>query len=147
MEKAVFKVEILADFTVGEDGTIPVLAPKDWLQGVSTGEEFEMDFDGGIIRCRHIGLVPQNKFAPKMIVMPFGAASEFRGNDRATEIAVMARGRRISRTEVEKLKIAFEDAFDDEFIISYWEDVFKKVKGVEKFMAFLFKEVLGVTQG
>lgn len=134
--------EILADFTVNKDGTIPVLAPNGCIQGISTGEEFEMSFTGGTFRCRCIGLVPQNKFSSKMIVMPFGAASEFRGNDRATEIAVMARGRRISRTEVEKLKIAFKDAFNDEFIISYWEDVFKKEKGLFRTMNFLFSVIV-----
>ena len=133
---------LLADFTVDEDGTIPVLASKGCLQGVSTGEEFEMDFEGGTIRCRYIGLVPQNKFAAKMIVMPFCAASEFRGNDRATEISVMAKGRKISRSEFEKLKIAFEDKFDDEFIVSYWEDIFKKVKGLFHTMNFLFSVII-----
>lgn len=133
---------ILEDFTADEAETIPILAPNDWLQGVSMGEEFEMDFEGGIIRCRHVGLVPQNKFAGKMIVLPFCATSKFRGNDRATEIAVMARDRKIARSEFEKLKIAFEDEFGDEFIVSYWEDSFKKVKGLFHTMNFLFSVII-----
>lgn len=134
--------DVRAGFTVGEDGVVPVLAPKDLLQTVSLSEVFEMRYAEKDIRCRLVGNLPPNKLAEKMLVMPFGVAAAFRGNNRATEIAVRGRNGKIAKAEFDRLKKSFESEFGDEFIVSYWEDIVKAQKRLFDTMNFIFSMIV-----
>ena len=125
-----------------EDSPVPVLVHAGLMPGVHEGCEFAIKWEGGSLNCLCVGLLERKAFSIPSIVLPLAASKIIRGRDSATCIAIRSAKKRMTMALFNKVSSAIREAFDDEYMVTYWEEGLEKVKGLFRSMRFLFLTTL-----